>query len=145
MSKHKIFFMALIMLGFSVSVAQSGKNNFCSVDTGETSFSSWQECNGKLVKVKGRVSGSFFGQHPVGIHDTMDIVTFQHNRKYETDVDIGGRQVVLSYPERIECQECIDIEGIVDIVDLGGEEGTRGSYGGLWIKVLNFRCVKCDL
>ena len=67
-------------------------------------------------------------RHPVGLHDMFDINTFEHNKRHQTYVDIGGYQIVLSSGERIHCNKCIDIEGIVDIVDLEGGEGTKGSY-----------------
>ena len=143
MNKFSAILLILSLSSLPVSFAQSSEYERCAIDVNQLSLLSWEKCNGKVVKVKGKIA-DFVMRHPVGLHDMLDINTFERNKRYQTYVDIGGYQIVLSSGERIHCNKCIDIEGIVDIVDLEGGEGTKGSYKNAWIKVLNFSCAECD-
>ncbi len=71
----------------------------------------------------------------VGSKDTNELKI-----KFENYMDINGFQVVLTTDEKINCKGRIEVEGIVDIVDLGGQMETKESYKNIWIKVMNFKC-----
>ncbi|GBC59725.1 hypothetical protein DENIS_0666 [Desulfonema ishimotonii] len=131
-----IFFLIFTSL---IIFAEQKDNEYCEINHREPVGAAWKKCEGKLVKITGKIS-NFALQHPTGMHDTFDPEAKEAKRKYETYIDTGTSQIVITSDEKIECSGDIEVEGIVDIVDLGGEEGTKTSYKNVWIQVQSYRC-----
>ncbi len=129
----------LIIIVAIVFTFQSGLTNadYCVID--ESDWSAWETCKNQIVKIIGHIS-EFPKQHPTGLHNSFDPDTNELKIKFENYMDINGFQVVLTTDEKINCKGRIEVEGLVDIVDLGGQRGTKESYKNIWIKVMNFKC-----
>lgn len=97
-----------------------------------------------MVNIIARLSRGI-SQHPSGMHDNYDLLTDKVVHKTESFVDFDGVQMVVTTTkgDGIKCNGDIEIEGVVDIVDLGGESG-KSSYRNIWIKALNFRCLNAE-
>ncbi|MCK5215548.1 MAG: hypothetical protein KAR05_09370 [Candidatus Omnitrophica bacterium] len=119
--------------------AEQKTNKYCEIDLNESNWAAWEKCEGKLVKITGKIAGLAL-QHPVGMHDTLDFKTGEVKGKYETRIDTGGSQIVITSDQKTECSGDITVEGIVDIVDLGGEEGSKSGYKNVWIRVQSYKC-----
>ena len=133
-----IFFFVLIFTPLSI-FAEQKNNKYCEIDPDEPNWAAWEKCEGKLVKITGKIA-DFALQHPAGMHDTLDLKTREVKRKYKTYIDIGDAQIVITSDQKIECSGGIKVEGIVDIVDLGGEEGAKYGYKNVWIRVQSYKC-----
>ena len=133
-----IFFFVLIFTPLFI-FAEQKDNKYCEIDSNEPNWAAWEKCDGKLVKITGKIA-DFALQHPVGTHDTFDPKTKEVKRKYETYIDTGDSQIVITSDQKIECSGDIEIKGIVDIIDLGGEEGTKSSYKNVRIRVQSYKC-----
>lgn len=96
-------------------------------------------CNNKTVKIVATTSNNVM-QHPMGMHDTLDFATKKINRTHENYIDFDGMQIVATSKETIKCSEKVEIEGTVDLVDLGGEAG-KDSYKNVWIKTHQYNCI----
>ena len=132
-----IFFFILVFTPLSI-FAEQKNNEYCEIDPNEPS---WEKCEGKLVKITGKIADSVsILQHPVGMHNTLDIKTKEIKKKYETYIDVGNSQIIITSDEKIEYSGDIEVEGIVDIFDLGGNEHTKGGSKSVWIRVQSYRC-----
>ena len=92
------------------------------------------------MKFTAKVS-SHVEQHPTGQMDTLNPETNQPVRKHETYVSISdGAQIVVASDVPINCQESIEVEGVVRIVET--TPGSKGkNYRRPWIYVGSFRCL----
>lgn len=92
------------------------------------------------MKFTAKVSSSV-EQHPTGQMDMLNPEANQRVRTHETYVNISdGAQIVLASDVPINCQESIEVEGMVRIVET--TPGSKGSnYHRPWIYVGSFRCL----
>jgi hypothetical protein len=125
-----------VMLAFPISFVRA---NDCDID-GNT-WEAWEKCDNQVVKIAGRIS-EFPMQHPTGLHNAFNPHTKAFETKMENYMDYKGAQLVLTSKEAITCKGRIEVEGIVDLIDLGGQEGTKQGYKNIWIKVIHFECYE---
>jgi len=130
----KLIIVLIILVTYHSSFANA---EYCKIDEGD--WDAWVACNNKYVKIIGRISDSPM-QHPTGIHNTLDAITMQLRTKFENYMDINGSQIVLTSDEEINCKGRIEVEGLVDVVDLGGPDKTKQGYKNIWVKVVSFEC-----
>ena len=114
-------------------------NEYCEIDDSKFSWSAWEQCDGRIVKIVGNKSKMYL-QHPTGLHDFFDLKTGQFKKKFEHYINFAGHEIIVTFEEKIVCEDSVEIEGVVDIVDLGGDAGTKGGYKNVWIKASNMIC-----
>ena len=138
MRKITFLFIIVLMLSPLYLFAEHEEAEYCEIDPDGSYWDAWEKCEARLVRIKGKIAESAM-QHPVGLHNTFDFNTKRIKEKHETYIDMNDFQIVVTSDQKIECTGNIEVEGIVDIIDLGGEAG-KSSYKNVWIKAQNYEC-----
>lgn len=133
-----IFCSTTLIAQEQTSETESVVQDYCPIDLATADWTAWQQCQGQLVKITGKITHLIM-QHPTGLHNTFSLDEKQPNKKHETYLETPQSQLVLTSDEAIECEEQIEVEGIVDLVDLGGDTGKQ-SYKNVWLKVERYTC-----
>jgi len=138
---RKVIYISIIFLFLTPVAAftQGQTKGYCSIDPEKSFWAAWEKCDGKRVKVTGKMA-EFAMQHPTGLHDRFDPETTEFKKQHEAYLELNDAQIVLTSSEKITCSDAIEVEGLVDLVDLGGEEGTKSGYKNIWIKVRSYQC-----
>jgi len=129
--------IGLLWLPLAV-LAASPAPHYCELNLEEEYWAAWQRCEGQLVKIMGQVA-TLPMQHPTGLHNQMNLDTGGFETRYETYVNMQDAQLVVTSDAPINCSAAIVVEGIVDIVELGGEKG-KSSYKNVWLKLQQYEC-----
>ena len=136
MKSNKLFFITILALTTpTISHAED-----CHIPSDELNNKNIELCADKTVKIRTKIS-QFGLQHPVGMHDTLDFKTKELKRVHENYLEFDGWEIVATYKEPFKCENNIEIEGTVDVVNLGGPKGTKNSYKNVWIKTDNYKCI----
>jgi hypothetical protein len=92
-----------------------------------------QECIGKYVQVKGLIP-EMIHSHPI-LSSPSGIDAIQ------SYLDIGEQQIIILSQATWDCSGDVEVTGILKEVDMGGSEGTRGSYRNNYIVQSTIRCL----
>ena len=110
----------------------------------ETESASWLNCDGKQAKVSGtQPSPLEIMQHPMmnGPRFSTDAAGNPiFTRTEQSYLNVGKRQIILVSDTVIECQNEIEVTGILERISLGGSLGTKESYKGWFIRVSKYEC-----
>lgn len=108
-------------------------------------LSSLYQHDGKVVSFRARNSDDM-EQHPIFQHARTDPRTGEIIHLSETYVDLvddeAHIQIVITWDRPITCPGLIRVTGEVEVVDLGGPEGTKSSYSRPWVRVHHFECER---
>ena len=92
-----------------------------------------QECIDQLVQIKGTVPQMVYS-HPI-ISSPAGIDSVQ---KY---VQVGEQQFIILSDSDWMCSAEIEVMGILKEIDIGGPDGTRGSYRNYYISKSKIQCL----
>ncbi len=133
--------LPLVLLLISpLSIAGEKMADSCSLDKNSPDFASFQKCDGQIVEFSAAMSKRIM-QHPTGLHIDFNPEQQTVIRKVESYVDAGDLQIVVTADKRIECEGKVELTGRVNIVDMGGKSGTKGSYKNPWLRLVSYRCA----
>lgn len=94
----------------------------------------WSSCVGQRVQIDGNAP-EFVQQHPM-----MTMPDDDWKQDY-MDVGDGGRQIIVLTREPGKCKGAMRVVGMLDGIDLGGEPGTKQSYGGWVVREAEVSCL----
>lgn len=97
--------------------------------------STWEACQGTTAAIEG-VAATVVHNHPV-LNDSP----FPDQAPAQLYMDVGDLQVIVLTSEDTRCTGRMTATGTLRLVDLGGPEGTMGSYRGLAIEGASLTCV----
>ena len=92
-----------------------------------------QECIDQLVQIKGSVPQMVYS-HPI-LSSPSGIDSVQ---KY---LQVGEQQFIILSDSDWRCSGEIQVTGILKEIDMGGPEGTRGSYRNYYISQSQIQCL----
>lgn len=92
-------------------------------------------CQNKTVRLEGAISRRIM-QHPVM---TMPDVPGE-KKTFQNYLDTKFGQIVLVSNDEITCADKIEVEGVLSMINLGGEPGTKNSYKNPFVQVAKFSC-----
>lgn len=79
------------------------------------------------------------GQHPTGMLNVDGPAIAQ----YETYVTLAddASEVVLVSRQPVNCERYVQVRGVVRLISLYGDTGTKNEYSRLWVEVQSFSCL----
>ena len=92
-----------------------------------------QECIDQLVQIKGSVPQMVYS-HPI-LSSPSGIDSLQ---KY---LQVGEQQFIILSDSDWMCTGEIQVTGVLKEIDMGGSEGTRGSYRNYYISKSQIQCL----
>ena len=92
-----------------------------------------QECIDQLVQIKGSVPQMVYS-HPI-LSSPSGIDSIQ---KY---LQFGEQQFIILSDSDWNCSGEIQVTGVLKEIDMGGPEGTRGSYRNYYISKSQIQCL----
>ncbi|MEM7020768.1 MAG: hypothetical protein AAF512_25930 [Pseudomonadota bacterium] len=131
----RIFCLLLLVLGLT---ACSPRPEYCGLNPYETT--SWLACAGAKVSFKGELTApERITQHPVLAPPPGPLIAGEYN--HQTYLDVGrDTQVILLTEERIRCTHTMQTSGYLLHIAQGGAPGTKNSYQGWAVRVLDYEC-----
>jgi len=90
-------------------------------------------CVGETVQLTGTVPEIIYSHPMLSSPEGVNSV--------QSYVNIGDRQLIVLSSQAISCSSSIEVTGILREIDMGGEEGTRGSYSNFYIEQSIIRCL----
>lgn len=95
--------------------------------------STWDECDGKILTVHG-TAANLVRSHPS--------VAGPMGNQTELYMDVGDAQLIVVTEQAKRCDGAMTAVGTLQVIDLGGPAGTKGSYRGLAIQDAKVSCSK---
>ena len=92
-----------------------------------------QECIGQFVQIKGSVPQMVFSHPILSSPSGVDSV-----QKY---IQVGELQLIILSEGDWTCSGDVQVNGILKEIDMGGPEGTRGSYRNYYISKSEIQCL----
>ena len=92
-----------------------------------------QECIGQLVQIKGSIPQMVYSHPILSSPSGVDSV-----QKY---IQVGELQLIILSEGDWTCSGDVQVNGILKEIDMGGPEGTRGSYRNYYISKSEIQCL----
>ncbi len=135
MKTNKLLLLIIVLI--TIPVISKAEN--CQIPMEKLDSSNIALCENKTVIITTKTSELGL-QHPTGIHNSYDFITNKLKKEHENYILFDNIEIVATYKEPFNCSDQIELEGTVNIVDLGGTEG-KNSYKNVWIKTKNYNCI----
>lgn len=91
------------------------------------------ECIDQMVQIKGST--------PNMVMNHSMILSPIGNDSVQSYLDVGDSQWIILSDSKWYCQGEVEVSGILQEYDMGGKEGTRGSYRNFYVSESEIRCI----
>ena len=92
-----------------------------------------EECLGKMTLVVGKTPEMLYA-HPI-------VPVDPHKNITQSYIQFEEQQLIVLSEKQIECDGTMEVTGTLNEINLGGPEGTRGSYQNYYFSQSIIRCL----
>ncbi len=105
------------------------------------SVEDWSACVDRPSILTGRLAVQV-SQHPVIAAPFGPDGEGPGQQQVYVDVEGKGQIIVVTASDPVQCEGQVSVRGVLQSVDLGGEEGTKESYKGWSVQGATITCLK---
>ncbi|NJK31405.1 MAG: hypothetical protein HC927_02720, partial [Deltaproteobacteria bacterium] len=100
-------------------------------------YAEWSKCEGQRVRIEGRAAEHVM-QHPM--LEQPEGLSPDGRNTHQGYMDTDDAQIIVLTSAPFDCAAGMRVVGTLRGIELGGEPGTKGSYGGWAVEDAEVTC-----